>query len=316
MLMITYNQRDLVGDALRAALAQTYSPLEIIVSDDFSNDGTIDVVNSIVEKYDGPHVVLVNRNDRNLGAGGNFAKAFSLSSGELLVGAAGDDVSVPDRCDRLVSAWLRHNKKPDLISSDLFDVDGAEIKGVIKPDDLGRYRGVVDWVGRQPYIVGAAHACTRRLFDFFGTIPRGVAAEDLIMVFRAISLGGAIHVNEPLVRYQRGGVSAKRKALSAQDVARGWLKRNPSALTELSVIKADALKAGCLEIVAPWLVKNLAYEEFIRDIFRCDQTWAKFALALGARGVPWSRRIRVLVYAAWPKALGPFFFVKRIRSKS
>lgn len=196
MLMITYNQRDLVGCALRAALAQTYSPLEIIVSDDASSDGTIDVINSIVKNYDGPHVVLVNCNDRNVGAGGNFAKAFSLSSGELLVGAAGDDVSVPDRCDRLVSEWLRHNKEPDLISSDLFDVDGDEIKGVIKPDDLGRYRGVVDWVGRQPYIVGAAHACTRRLFDFFGTIPRGVAAEDLIMVFRAIALGGAIHVNE------------------------------------------------------------------------------------------------------------------------
>jgi cellulose synthase/poly-beta-1,6-N-acetylglucosamine synthase-like glycosyltransferase len=38
--LLTYNQAPFIREAIEAALAQTYSPLEIIISDDFSNDNT------------------------------------------------------------------------------------------------------------------------------------------------------------------------------------------------------------------------------------------------------------------------------------
>ncbi len=40
MLLIAYQQADIIGAAIAGALAQTYSPLEIVISDDASGDGT------------------------------------------------------------------------------------------------------------------------------------------------------------------------------------------------------------------------------------------------------------------------------------
>jgi len=39
-LILTYNQVDFVENALSGAFSQTYSPLEIVISDDASTDGT------------------------------------------------------------------------------------------------------------------------------------------------------------------------------------------------------------------------------------------------------------------------------------
>ena len=43
-VVLCYNQESFIREAFNSALLQTYSPLEIIVSDDCSTDGTFDVV--------------------------------------------------------------------------------------------------------------------------------------------------------------------------------------------------------------------------------------------------------------------------------
>ena len=61
--MITYNQERYVRDAVRGALAQTYEPLEIVISDDCSTDSTWDIIRDEVEAYrksGGIHKNIVN----------------------------------------------------------------------------------------------------------------------------------------------------------------------------------------------------------------------------------------------------------------
>jgi GT2 family glycosyltransferase len=43
-VVLAYNQQKFVAEAVRGALAQTYHPLEIVISDDCSTDGTFDVI--------------------------------------------------------------------------------------------------------------------------------------------------------------------------------------------------------------------------------------------------------------------------------
>lgn len=134
-----FNQEKYVEESLNAVLAQTYSPLEIIISDDASTDGTWQIITSILATYTGPHKIITNQNEKNLGIIGNWNKSCSLSSGELLVKGDGDDISAPNRVERTVKEWLKYNKEPMLLSSscNIIDMQGNHIGELKVPIDDG-----------------------------------------------------------------------------------------------------------------------------------------------------------------------------------
>lgn len=314
LLLIAFNQQATIAEAIAGALAQTYSPLEIIVSDDASADDTFSVMQSALAGYRGPHRVVLNRNPVNLGIGAHLSQLVAMSGGELLFVAAGDDVSLPRRCERVIKAWLASNKRLDLIASALVDTDAAGADhATIAPSDLATYRNAANLIARPPHVIGAAQAWTRRVFDRFGPLPAGVVAEDLIMVFRAIVSGGALTLAEPLVRYRRGGLSRRRRALSAEQVIERWRANSRHSLIELPLLLADARLAGQLAAVEAPLMVQLARETLVRDLFATEHRSGRAQLLLHARQVPLAQRIRFAVYALCPALLAPLFAAKRLR---
>ena len=312
LLLIAYQQQNTVAEAVAGALRQTYSPLEIILSDDASSDGTFAAMQAAVAGYTGPHRIVLNRNPANLGIGAHLSHLVSLSKGEMLFVAAGDDVSLPQRCERVMQTWSASNERLDLIAAALIDIDEAGRSGaVITPSDLATYQNAADWLARPPFVVGAAQAWTRRVFDRFGPLPAGVVAEDLVMVLRAVMSGGAVTLAEPLVRYRRGGLSFRRRAQRAADVVRALLKNNRSSLIELPLLLDDARRAGQQAAIEPALLARLAREHFIRDLFAAGSQPARCRVVLAARSVPLALRLRLFGYAACPALLAPFFWFKR-----
>ena len=316
ILLIAYEQQATVAEAIAGALAQTYSPLELVVSDDASRDGTFAAMQAALAGYRGPHRVVLNRNERNLGIGAHLSRAVALSHGELLFVAAGDDVSLPQRCERVVEAWLASDRRLDLIASALDDVDehGA-VHARIAPSDLSTYRDAADWIARPPFVVGAAQAWTRRVFDRFGALPEGVVAEDLLMVFRAIVSGGAATLAEPLVRYRRGGISRRRRAMRAHDVVERLLRNNRHSLVELPQLLADARVAGQLPAVEATLQRQLAREVFIRELFAATTLARRLRVVARASAVPLGPRLRFATYAVCPALLAPLFALKRLAAR-
>lgn len=313
ILLIAYRQADTVGAALAGALAQTHQPLEIIASDDASGDGTWEAMQQAVAGYAGPHRVVLNRNEHNLGIGAHLSALAQRAQGELLVVAAGDDISLPQRCEKLVEAWLAHDRRPDLLASALVDLDAeGRVHGEIVPSDLGSYGSLAQWAAQPPFVVGAAQAWTKRLFDRFGPLPPGTVAEDLVMVFRAIGSGGAITLREPLVQYRRGGISRRRRNLHARDVVERLLKNNRHALVETQQMLKDAETMGRLDQIGPQLRAVLDREQFIAALFAADGFAARCSVVLRAGTQPLALRLRLWVYAAAPWLLAPFFALKRL----
>lgn len=313
VLVLAYHQQSTIEQAVAGALAQTYAPLEIVISDDASTDGTWAAIERAVAGYAGPHRLVLNRNPVNLGIGAHIDRMVELSHGELLFIAAGDDISMPQRCARVADVWLAAGKRPDLIASALIDLDehGAT-HGAISPTDLSTYRNAADWLARPPHVIGAAQAWTRRVFDRFGPLPTGSVAEDWLMVFRAIVSGGAITLAEPLVQYRRGGISRKRRNRRAADVIERLQKNNRHALVELPQLLADARRAGQLEAVEDALSLRFEREVFVRDLFGAGSFGARWQACVAAPRVPLMLRMRLLVYAACPALLAPFFALKRL----
>ena len=222
-VLFTYNQERFVREAVRAALAQTYSPLEILISDDASQDKTFDIVQDEVYDYDGPHRVVLNRNERNLGIGGHINRVMEITGGRLIVAAAGDDISLPERTEKLVRAWLRGGVFSVYSNYAIVDekgVDTGEIEGDIASEATRSWQ---DRVGSGVLRgVGCAHAWDRTLFDVFGPLPESLVQEDIAIPFRAALLGEVSYIDERLAKYRRHDVNVwkRRNDLLKMDLTR------------------------------------------------------------------------------------------------
>jgi len=91
VLIITYNQEDVIGRALDSVLMQKkWGVYEIVISDDCSKDDTWRVIMEYKIQY--PDIIRAYRNDKNLGIYGNIEKLVSLrGEGELFHILSGDD---------------------------------------------------------------------------------------------------------------------------------------------------------------------------------------------------------------------------------
>lgn len=216
--VICYKQERFVEEAFKSALAQTYSPLEVVITDDCSPDSTFSIIEKIASEYKGPHKLIIHRNERNLGLAGNVNKAWDLSSGEFLVTQGGDDVSLPHRTSTLVDAWLSREPRPDLVYSGvvLIDEDGNEIsKNTQVSETTPPMEDTI--TGRKVFIAGGCAAAYQRSLHYFtGPLNSGVMAEDFVYSFRALLGNGIVGIAEPLVLYRQSSASIIGQLQSAR----------------------------------------------------------------------------------------------------
>jgi glycosyltransferase involved in cell wall biosynthesis len=205
-VVCAYNQEQFIREAVAAALDQTYSPLEVILSDDCSPDRTFEIMQEMAAAYRGPHQVVLNKNPKNLGVGGHVNRIFELSRGELVVGAAGDDISFKDRTERVYRAWVESSQTAFSIYSNMIVIDsiGSE-KGVWNDGSIASHPPscavAVAWGDAGVY--GCSHAFHRKTFDIFGPMDDRVVHEDEAIPFRSLLLGTIKYLDEPLVYYRR-----------------------------------------------------------------------------------------------------------------
>ncbi len=210
--LLSFNQEKYIRDAMAGAFAQTYSPLEIICSDDCSPDHTFEIMKEMAAAYRGPHKIILNKNAVNTGVGAHINRIVELSSGQLLVLAAGDDISRPERAQCLCDEWLRLDGLPTSIHSD-FDV--IDDNGSQTADELIRHPfaaprsasvdEICDYLrGDHPVsnFLGATHAVNRTLFERFGPLNPDVFLEDVVIGFRSLLHGSFAYVPRKLVQYR------------------------------------------------------------------------------------------------------------------
>jgi glycosyltransferase involved in cell wall biosynthesis len=96
-----YNGERLLRRTLESLLAQTYTHIEIIISDNASTDTTAAIAREFVERD--PRVRYV-RNETNIGAIPNFLETLALASGTYFTWTAADDVRPPQAIEACVRA--------------------------------------------------------------------------------------------------------------------------------------------------------------------------------------------------------------------
>ncbi len=93
--VVTYNAAEFVEETLESVFNQTYSNLELIVSDDCSKDNTVEIVTKWCEqdrvktRFTTVKIITV---PKNTGVSANCNRAIAASNGEWIKFIAGDDV--------------------------------------------------------------------------------------------------------------------------------------------------------------------------------------------------------------------------------
>ena len=196
--LFAYNQEKFIREAIEGALNQTYSPLEIILSDDCSRDKTFEIMQEIAENYNGIHKIILNRNKKNLGLIDHINMVAQLAQGDWLVMAAGDDISMAHRVE------TAYNKLMKLDNPEVVKYIGTAIDSILYN---GKQIGTFYYdFSKKIVLPGCMAIYSKDCFNLFQPLSKNIAAEDYVLPFRALLLGKILLINESTVKY-RSGVS-------------------------------------------------------------------------------------------------------------
>src|SRR5581483_11395810 len=126
----SYNHAQFLPAAIDSALAQTYRPIEIVVADDGSSDGSLAVARRYAARH--PDLIRVHTHPggANRGISATVNLAYAKSRGAYWSGLPSDDVLYPDKVARQVE-YLE--ARPDLGFvygyADLIDQSGRPLPG-------------------------------------------------------------------------------------------------------------------------------------------------------------------------------------------
>jgi len=213
--LFAYNQEKYIREAVEGAFAQTYEPLEIILSDDYSNDKTYELMQELAAEFRGPHKVVVRRNERNLGLTGHICSVVSESQGELIFAAAGDDYSYPDRVASVVRVWQEQGRPSGSLFSRFKTIDeegiiksNAKSLGLLRFSLADRPKDILDSISVGT--LGCTQAWTRDIFQLFGELDPRIIHEDIAIPLRSLMVGSVIFMPDELVLYRLTNSSLSR----------------------------------------------------------------------------------------------------------
>lgn len=261
-LLFTYNQEKYVRESVEAALAQSYSPLEIIISDDCSTDRTFDVIQEVISKYEGPHSIRINRNEQNLGIGGHFSKVIlELSSGDYLITVGGDDISNAHHAQIAVQEILNLESIHVVdFSASIIDAAGVCVRQTNAMQSAVKYK-LNDYLrmAHRLEIFAPGRIISRELILAYGSINSDCPTEDTVIVLRALLSGGICRMPANVIQYRRPGNSASsRSGLSRMN--------NASIIEQYCCDIGQAFALQHIDLVTyRWLKLRLKLEHIVRN---------------------------------------------------
>jgi glycosyltransferase involved in cell wall biosynthesis len=200
VVMATYNGKAFLAEQLQSVLAELHPEDELIIVDDGSQDGTLEILNSF-----GSPAVRIVRNLTNIGVLATFERGLSLSSKEFIFLCDQDDIWLPGKRAAFVAAF-ECNPRILVVLSDaqLIDASGRVTAPSFMATRDGFHGGILSTLVRNRYL-GCAMALRRELLFAALPIPQSVPMHDMWLGALGSILGRVCYISVPLMQYRRHG---------------------------------------------------------------------------------------------------------------
>jgi hypothetical protein len=271
VLMPSFNHACFIEEAVRSVWTQSYRNVELVVIDDGSSDGSLELLQAL--RSVSP-INMIVEGQENQGVTKTLNRALGLASGDIICLLASDDFYDPQYVEKYVAAF-RQAGEPVVLHCDARPVD--------KYGRIGRSTYAL--TGHKPAIgkcfeglatsslrvIAGSMAMPRRLLTDIGGYDESIKSEDFDILLRLSQKARFEFINEPLYCSRVVGGSLGRKPWV-------WAEGTVTALSK----HRDALGERFDEIMMRRQVR-LAYVCFVHGSIRHGLHWSARALCAKPR---------------------------------
>jgi glycosyltransferase involved in cell wall biosynthesis len=207
VIMAVYNEQSFLAEAVESVLAQSFSDFELIISDDGSTDATAEIARSFEQRE--PERIKLVVGGRNQGKPFALNRALALRRGELVAWLDGDDVMLPGKLERQVSALSANLAAAGCThDAEIFDSDSDRTIGSFAQLMNGaplRSGGIELWFDPTYRMLPSATMIRSSLCPSGGFEERLTYTNDWLFDIEVFRHGRCIAIEDALVRYRRHG---------------------------------------------------------------------------------------------------------------
>ena len=194
-----------VGDAVKSMFMQTYQPLEILLSDQGSIDGTTTILDELARSYGGPHTVRrlqcpVVGPKGMPGLNAHINWAMTQTDADVVVSLSADDYDLAQRVELVAAAFEAH--KPSMVLGGMYYVtEKMEYQGETPWPQQDGFCKVEEML---PKLVGGStiQSWTSEFFHKVGGLS-GVGSPDVFFPLLAVLDKGAYYVHARAHAYRK-----------------------------------------------------------------------------------------------------------------
>ena len=203
VFLLSSNRREYIGLEIEAILRQTYSDFQLVILDNFSNDGTKELVDS----FEDDRIHFVQRH--SLDESPNYKYAFEICATEYLVVLHDDDIVEDTYLETVLEKIENSNFVSVSAGASIIDENGKTTGKFIKSDEDIVYEGndyLLNFLSAKPVPIVFPTAIYRK--KFYGNLENFFKCEagparDQVIWFQTGRFGGKIFILEKtLIKYR------------------------------------------------------------------------------------------------------------------
>lgn len=313
VLVTTYNGAEYVIEQLESIRDQTRPVDEVVISDDVSNDGTVDLVRKFIQENRLTGWTL-RMNTENLGPAGNSFRLLPQASGDVVFLADQDDVWGSEKVRTMMALFdANHDVAAIMSTESLINAHGEPITNKRLQRSVGRnvrvFRGsrnllLEDLVGNAS-VPWHSLAIRRSVIEkaLAGGLPRvGMSlGADWYIGLIATCTGQFVQLGEPLVRRRVHDANASLGRLRKTSLLTASNERRAATLAEIADVHDFVLSSP---VLSPLLTPEQATS--VSEVAKLFHQRASFCLRPSL--VAWLTLLRSLnlyhlSYVSWRMAL-------------
>lgn len=209
VVVITYNSADYVLETLESIAAQTYQPVELVVSDDASTDRTVQTVREWIGRHGSRFEnCVVRAGEENMGIPKNLNAGIRCATGKYIKIIAGDDLLLPNCIRDNVDGCIENNT-PYLFTwlEKFTDTPGGRKTWQEQPNEsffAASAQEQYSMLMRKNWVYGPLFFCEKAFIEEMGMYDeRYRMLEDYPMWLKMTKAGHKLHFkNVPTVAYR------------------------------------------------------------------------------------------------------------------
>ena len=232
VLLATYNGAKYLKQQLDSILSQTYQNFKIYISDDYSDDHTLKIIQEYQQKY--PTKIFYTINEKNIGFVKNFEKLLKRAIEEYIAFSDQDDIWLENKLEFQMQEMLKLEKEYENVACMVHsDLDIIDEEGKIKRESYFQYRSYKLKLSKDlghilgPCgVMGNTMLFNHKLKKIVLPFPNQLDTHDYWLAVNNEFFGVRKTINKSLVKYRIHKTNANNSQNSLQKKQFNLLNRN------------------------------------------------------------------------------------------